>query len=1027
MSKTGRVLSVLLLVVIVLTVSGTLAQGPPSPATEAGRRPEGMTADIPPVLGAASPHRGHIPRAIRSSLVMLLSSPPEPQATIPPPTIPPPTIPPEPTPTPRPPTIASIEPGSGRGDLITQVSIYGSNFYGTPSVYLDFTRLDQVSLVSSSELLVIVPAGFAGGVYDVTVANPDGQSVGLEAAYTVEGDWSSGGPYGGGISGLAVDPNDPQVVYAGSKTGAGYFKSTDGGEYWLPANSGLPRNSSCYDMEITPCDPAILYVSLGGNVYRSEDQAVTWVLAEEGLRPGAETIWDLAVAVSPTHCPPVSEVVLYAATDSGVYRSLNGGSHWSAWGEGLSGVVTSIDLAESEFNTLYAGTRSGEVYKSTDGGAHWSPTTAIPGVSAAIHALAVDPYDPDVVFVGEGCKKGNPEGDTDGSAYRTVDGGNSWQEIDYSQGWRTEAWDICFDRENPGTVYLATRDAGTLRSTDGGETWLQGTLEEGQVGTWHIAVTVGPSGNVYIGEFAWGVLKSENRGDTWRNSNDGIRAVLPFGVAAVPGQPEIAFMLTDGSGNFRTLRRGAEWRMMDMGADGWGEYGGECVHVANTPITPTVYIVVGGRCYRSLDLGSTWTSSEVPGALGGPRTVTSHPLIPGTLYAGTHDDTWLHGEIHRSTDGGATWSAVDTSYELKAVMSVAIPEGPPNAIYAATYGGGIVRSTDGGSTWEFCNTGLGHLTVMDILADLDDPDRLYAATWDGGVYITTDGGDHWMQSNEGLGDLCPLHLALDPLARNQIYAATQSGLYRSTNAGAAWSLVPGPLGHALVTCVSAASNESETVVYCGVVGSMAAVLQSSPGGLAALQEENMSAGSGAYQMTVAHRQLSLSPGWNLISMPLSPLIADITGALGSIQGEYDLAYAYHAWDAGDPWKKYNTAAPDFLNDLTDITETVGFWIRVDEAVELKISGSVPSSSEIALYKGWNLVGYPWETTLELTEALVSIDGLYDLVYAYKASEVGDPWKKYNIAAPAFLNDLKEMGPGWGYWIRVSQDCVWRVE
>ena len=40
-------------------------------------------------------------------------------------------------------------------------------------------------------------------------------------------------------------------------------------------------------------------------------------------------------------------------------------------------------------------------------------------------------------------------------------------------------------------------------------------------------------------------------------------------------------------------------------------------------------------------------------------------------------------------------------------------------------------------------------------------------------------------------------------------------------------------------------------------------------------------------------------------------------------------------------------------------------------------------------------------------------GRYDLVYAYHASDVGDPWKKYNVAAPPFLNDLPEMGPKLG--------------
>jgi len=170
----------------------------------------------------------------------------------------------------------------------------------------------------------------------------------------------------------------------------------------------------------------------------------------------------------------------------------------------------------------------------------------------------------------------------------------------------------------------------------------------------------------------------------------------------------------------------------------------------------------------------------------------------------------------------------------------------------------------------------------------------------------------------------------------------------------------------------------------------------------------------------------LSVGWNLISYRLSPASTVITDVLSSIEGQYDLVYAYHASDVADPWKKYNTAAPSFLNDLTDIDETIGLWIRATEPVTLTVSGSVPSSTDISLYTGWNLVGYPSQTTRAVTEALASIEGKYDLVYAYDAWDAADPWKKYNTAAPPFLNDLTEMGPGWGYWIRVSEDCVWSV-
>ena len=173
-------------------------------------------------------------------------------------------------------------------------------------------------------------------------------------------------------------------------------------------------------------------------------------------------------------------------------------------------------------------------------------------------------------------------------------------------------------------------------------------------------------------------------------------------------------------------------------------------------------------------------------------------------------------------------------------------------------------------------------------------------------------------------------------------------------------------------------------------------------------------------------ELPLCSGWNLISTPLVPPVAGTTQVLYTLASYYDLVYGYDASDAADPWKKYNTAAPSFLNDLTEINERMGLWIRAGEATTLYAFGSIPSASDISLYTGWNLVGYPSQTTRPITEALASIEGKYDLVYAYDGWDAADPWKKYNVAAPPFLNDLTEMGPGWGYWIRVSEDCVWSV-
>jgi len=85
-------------------------------------------------------------------------------------------------------------------------------------------------------------------------------------------------------------------------------------------------------------------------------------------------------------------------------------------------------------------------------------------------------------------------------------------------------------------------------------------------------------------------------------------------------------------------------------------------------------------------------------------------------------------------------------------------------------------------------------------------------------------------------------------------------------------------------------------------------------------------------------------------------------------------------------------------------------------------------AQIPLTSGWNLISIPVSpASTVITDVLSSIEGQYDLVYAYDAWDAADPWKKYNTAAPPFLNDLTQMGPGWGYWIRVSEDCVWRVK
>ncbi len=166
-------------------------------------------------------------------------------------------------------------------------------------------------------------------------------------------------------------------------------------------------------------------------------------------------------------------------------------------------------------------------------------------------------------------------------------------------------------------------------------------------------------------------------------------------------------------------------------------------------------------------------------------------------------------------------------------------------------------------------------------------------------------------------------------------------------------------------------------------------------------------------------QLPLTTSWNLISIPLSPPNTAITQVLSSIVGRYDLVYAYNACDTTDPWKKFDPNAPPFVNDLANVGITQGLWVRAVTGTTLYVFGTVPGTITIQLCAGWNLIGYPSQNPVALPEALASIAGKYNLVYAYDASDAADPWKKYDPTAPPFVNDLTQMRSGVGYWIRVT--------
>ena len=114
--------------------------------------------------------------------------------------------------------------------------------------------------------------------------------------------WTSGGPYGGIIGALAIDPTTPATLYAGTY-GGGVFKSTNSGGNWAAAMTGL-SNLPVGALAINPTTPSTLYAGVRyGGVFKSTDSGGSWAAVNTGLT----NLTVVALAINPT--PPA---MLYA-------------------------------------------------------------------------------------------------------------------------------------------------------------------------------------------------------------------------------------------------------------------------------------------------------------------------------------------------------------------------------------------------------------------------------------------------------------------------------------------------------------------------------------------------------------------------------------------------------------------------------------------------------------------------------------------------------------------------------------------
>ena len=246
---------------------------------------------------------------------------------------------------------------------------------------------------------------------------------------------------------VAVDPTNSNIVYVGAK---GVRRSTDGGGTFAATGANFVPSG----LAIPVSTPGTVYAAVfNGGVYTANFAAAT--PAWKQINSGITDLRIRAVAVDPANA-----LNLYAGGEGGFYRSINGGTSWTA--SALT-FVRSITVAGGKvFAVVGAGTAS-NLQVSADAGATFSAvgfgTTAVQNLVS----IAVDPTTATTLYA-----TGTSSNGSAGGLYKSIDGGTSWKAIKPGLS-STRLRKMLIDPTAPGSLFLATQDNGVQLSMTAGE------------------------------------------------------------------------------------------------------------------------------------------------------------------------------------------------------------------------------------------------------------------------------------------------------------------------------------------------------------------------------------------------------------------------------------------------------------------------------------------------------------------------------------------------------------------------------